>query len=187
MTSYAFPTDSATETLNPDPPSLYPYVHYPAFSPQYLRQLLDRLHSLSHGDLAGVLPSLNEPTLYALGAALSLPDPERSVEIAGDLHVRLGEELRFRGGRTMGSDPTGQVRRGRLIQLAATFTTLSVAGVSALQRHTLAGLCPFCRVARFRLFLPSVLWHCFACHRDGALLEFAEQLLETRPGVPSPR
>lgn len=181
MTTNVNPTDSAATTDLRMPSPAYPCVEYPPYSQRYLRELLSRLNNLSAGDLMGVLPSLNEPTLYAVAAVISLDKSPFDDIAASEFEARLREELRLRECRTMGIDPAGPVRRGRLIQLAATCTTLSVAGVSSLQRHTLLGHCPFCNAHEFRLFLGSVRWRCFGCNRGGALLEFAEQLLETRP------
>jgi len=95
-----------------------------------------------------------------------------------DLRHALVAELRWRNCKAMGTDPTGPVRRGRLIQLVATCTILDRAGASSLRRDNLAGDCPFCGASEFRVFLPAVRWRCFACAREGALLEFAEVLLE---------
>ncbi len=185
MTINTFPTDSAATPHQSATTPDHPYIYYPPYSAQYLGGLVGRLNDLSGGDVPGVLPSLNEPTLYALAAAATLSNLPTASEFLADSAVPLRDELRVRGCRGMGAEPAGPVRRGRLIQLVATFATLSVAGASLLQRHTLVGDCPFCGAQRFRLFLPSVRWRCFTCGREGALLEFAERLLETRSQIAS--
>ena len=178
MTINAHPTDSL-ENANPAAAPQYPHNHYPPYSRQYLHDLLEHLHDVSGGDLAGRLPSLTEPALYALAAAVTLNDG-LVLQVRRDaLAPSLRDELRWRACRAMGTDPTGPVRRGRLIQMVSTFTTLTVAGVSESQRHKLVGTCPFCGSAKFQLMLSSVRWRCFTCEHDGGLLEFAESLLET--------
>ena len=155
-----------------------PYVHYPPYTAKYLRDFLAHLVSVSAGNPASLLTSLSEPGLYALAAALGSgvgdDDPLRDDK---NLCETLLAELRWRNCKAMGTDPRGAVRRGRLIQLVASCTSLSAAGASSLQRNNLAGECPFCSSPDFRIFLPPVRWRCFACDRQGALLEFAEQLL----------
>ena len=158
-----------------------PYVQYPPYTGTYLRDFLARLVSVSAGNPVSLLTSLSEPGLYALAAALGSG--------AGDVPLRHDEilcesliaELRWRNCKGMGMDPRGPARRGRLVQLVASCTLLSVAGASSLQRQNLAGECPFCSAPDFRVFLPTVHWRCFACDRQGALLEFAEQLLRADP------
>lgn len=157
-----------------------PYVNYPPYTATYLRDFLAHLVSVSAGNPVSLLTSLSEPGLYALAAALGSG-------VGGDDLLRHDEnlcesliaELSWRNCKGMGTDPQGHVRRGRLIQLVASCTPLSVAGASSLQRQKLSGECPFCSAPDFRVFLPSVRWRCFACDRQGALLEFAEALLES--------
>ncbi|MYC32002.1 MAG: hypothetical protein F4X64_02365 [Chloroflexi bacterium] len=156
-----------------------PYVNYPPYTATYLRDLLAHLVSVSAGNPASLLTSLSEPGLYALAAALRSVagyDPLRNDD---NLRDSLIAELRWRNCKAMGTDPQGPVRRGRLVQLVASCTLLSVAGASSLQRQKLSGECPFCSAPDFRVFLPTVHWRCFACDRQGSLLEFAESLLET--------
>ena len=180
MTINASPTDSARPFPDVDASTQYPYVHYPPYSRQYLGELPQHLVNVSGGDPVAVLPSLTEATLYALAAATVLTNPSLPGYATGGLIDPLRAELRWRNCRTMGADPVGPVRRGRLIQMASTFTNLTRVGASPLQRYTLVGRCPCCDASAFRLFLPSVYWRCFACDREGALLEFAEHLLQTR-------
>ncbi|MCY4417289.1 MAG: hypothetical protein OXE87_13425 [Chloroflexi bacterium] len=179
MTINVHPTDSL-ENANPAATPQYPYNHYPPYSRQYLRNLLERLCDVSGGDLAGRLPSLTEPALYALAAAVTLNDGFILGIRRDALAAPLRDELRWRACRAMGTDPTGPTRRGRLVQMVGTFTTLTVAGVSESQRQKLVGTCPFCGSTEFQLILSSVHWRCFTCGHDGGLLEFAERLLETR-------
>lgn len=94
--------------------------------------------------------------------------------------AELRRELRHRNGRAMGSDPAGAVRRGRLLQLIGSFTTLSRSGASPLQRNRISGDCPLCDgAATLSVFLESVRWRCFACDRQGGLPEFAAAMLDT--------
>ena len=155
-----------------------PYVHYPPYTATYLRDFLAHLVSVSAGNPVSLLSSLSEPGLYALAAALAANSRGAEPLLDQNLRDALIAELRWRNCKAMGTDSRGSVRRGRLIQLVATSTDLDRAGASSLQRDNLAGDCPFCGSSEFRLFLPAVRWRCFACDRQGALLEFAESLLE---------
>ncbi len=175
-------TDSSLVGDLDEPSGQFPYVHYPPYSRSYLRDFLAHLGSKFGGDVTSAVPSLGEPGLYALSAALALGLHEDQLEAGDNLRDTLIAELRSRNCKGMGTQPRGSVRRGRLVQIAATCTTLAVAGASALQRHNLAGDCPFCRAHDFRVFLPAVRWRCFACGRQGGLLEFAESLLHTDAG-----
>ena len=175
-------TDSSLVGDLGEPAGQFPYVHYPPYSGEYLRDFLAHLVSRFGGDVASAVPSLGEPGLYALSAAIALGIHENQFHAGDHLRDALIAELRSRNGKGMGTQPRGSVRRGRLVQIAATCTTLTVAGASSLQRHNLAGACPFCGAPDFRVFLPAVRWRCFACGRQGALLEFAENLLHTDAG-----
>lgn len=179
MTTYESSTDSSVATHGGKSTSYFQEVQYPPYSRQYLHEMLTHLRNVSGSDLASALPSLNEPTLYALAAAVVLSNPPIPVEVMAGFIGPLRAELRWRGCRAMGTDPTGSVRRARLIQMVTTVSALKIAGASRLQRDTLVGVCPFCQEPEFRLFLPTVRWRCFGCQRSGALLEFAECLLET--------
>lgn len=160
-----------------DVPGHFPYVHYPPHSAAYLRDFLAQLASVSGRDPASLLSSLTEPSLYTLAAALGLGIRADGLDPDDSLRDTLISELRWRNCKSMGAEPMGPARRGRLVQLAATCTVLRRAGASPLQRHNLAGVCPFCGDPGFRVFLPTVSWQCFACQRHGALLQFAEHLL----------
>ena len=145
-----------------------------------LRRMLARFLAVSGGgggNGTAILPTLPEPGLYALAAALAHPDLA-GVARPSDLADALRSEIRCRSGQGMGSDPSGPVRRSRLLQHIRIFTPLTAPGVSPLQRRKLLGDCPFCRAAAvFQVSLPAVCWQCFACARRGGLVEFAECLL----------
>ena len=180
-TIHPYTDSSLVENLG-ESPEQFGYVNYPPYSGTYLRDFLAHLRDGFGGDVASAVQSLGEPGLYALSAALALGLHEDQFEAGDNLRDALVAELRSRNCKGMGTQPRGSVRRGRLVQIAATCTTLAVAGASALQRHNLAGDCPFCRAPDFRVFLPPVSWRCFACGRQGGLLEFAESLLHTDAG-----
>ena len=160
-----------------DTPGHFPYVHYPPYSATYLRDFLSHLMSVSAGDPSSFLASLTELSLYVLAAALGSGLNADGISPDEGMFDALIAELRWRDCKSMGEEPRGAVRRGRLIQLAGTCTALETVGASSLQRHNLAGACPFCGDPDFRVFLPTVSWRCFGCGRQGALLEFAECLL----------
>ena len=179
MTIETSPTDSAgIRDDGGESAPQYPYIEYPPYTREYLHELLAHLVNVSGGDPAAALPTLTEPTLYALAAAVALrcgSEPERRTD---GLARPLLAELRWRDCRDMGTDAAGSVRRGRFIQMVTTLTTLTTAGASSLQRHKLTGDCAFCGASEFQALLPTVSWRCFACGRQGGLLEFAEHLLQ---------
>ena len=177
MTVKASIIDSAGTLDGDESAPQYPYIEYPPYSRQYLSELLARLVDVSGGDPIALLSTLTEPTLYALVAAVTLLNRPDAEYLPDALRPALLSELRWRECRDMGTDAAGAARRGRLVQMVTTLTTLTAAGASPLQRHKLAGDCVFCGAPDFQVFLPAVSWHCFACHRQGALLEFAERLL----------
>ena len=161
----------------------YPVSVFPPYDRRQLRALRERLRAAAGGAPASTLAlsAVPEPGLYALAAALAGESGESGGR--GDLAARLRAELRTRNCRGMGVDPVGAVRRGRLLQLIGTFTTLRVAGVSSLQRRRMRGGCPLCGEAdSLRVSLGPVRWQCFACGRGGGLLEFAEELLAKSAG-----
>ncbi len=179
MTTTSDPIDSVRHSSDATIAGQYPAVPYPLHTDQYLRDFLDYLLGVVEDDPAPVMPSLTEPSLYVLAAALARHGPIHRP--TADWTIPLLREIRWRNCRAMGSNPTGRVRRGRLIQLIGSLTPLAVAGASPLQRDKLAGRCPFCRDGSLRVFLRAVRWRCFGCDRNGGLLEFAEYLLETIP------
>ena len=161
----------------------YPASVFPPYDRRQLRALRERLRAAGGGAPASALAlsAVPEPGLYALAAALAGESGESGGR--GDLAARLRDELRTRNCRGMGVDPVGAVRRGRLLQLIGSFTTLRVAGVSSLQRRRMSGGCPLCGEAdSLRVSLALARWQCFACGRSGGLLEFAEELLAKGDG-----
>ena len=161
----------------------YPASVFPPYDRRQLRALRERLRAAAGGAPASALAlsAVPEPGLYALAAALAGEAGESDGR--GELAARLGAELRTRNCRGMGVDPVGAVRRGRLLQLIGSFTTLRVAGVSSLQRRRMSGGCPLCGEAdSLRVSLALVRWQCFACGRSGGLLEFADELLAKSAG-----
>ena len=170
-------TDSIVTGEFDDAPGHFPYVEYPPHSAAYLRDFLSHLAGASDGEPASLLTSLTEPSLYTLAAALGTGNCVDGLHSDDGLRDALIAELRWRNCKTMGVDPEGPVRRGRLVQLAGSCTILETVGASSLQRHNLAGVCPLCGDPGFRVFLPTVSWRCFGCARQGGLLEFAECLL----------
>ena len=121
------------------------------------------------------LPDTGVPDAALPDAAL----PDAALPDAA-LIDELRQELRWRNCRAMGCDPAGAVRRGRLLQLIGSFTTLSHAGASPLQRHRRRGDCPLCAgPATLSVFLDRVRWRCFGCDRQGGLPEFAAAMLDT--------
>ena len=178
-----------------------PAVSYPPYTPAHLQDFIRRSSTALSGAAEVTLAAISEPGLYTLTAALfsfcvarrpnpgaippdgtaGLPDAE--LPAAGlpspALVDELRQELRWRNCRAMGADPAGAVRRGRLLQLIGSFTTLSSAGASPLQRHRLRGDCPLCAApATLSVFLASVRWRCFGCDRQGGLPEFAAAMLD---------
>ena len=185
MSSPAYPIDSALlpSDLVPTTDPLASTV-FAVHDRERLRDFLEYLASLPGDNLASRVASLSEPGLYTLVAALAVAgESAAGSRIKSDYAAvvpGLLAEMRRRNCRGMGDDPTGPARRGRLLQLAGTFTTLSPAGNSPLQEHKLAGSCPFCGGdPSFQVYLPRVRWQCFGCSRRGGLLEFAECLLES--------
>ena len=184
-------TDSGDIPRRSEPAAEWPATVFPAYADQYLRDFLAHLLNVSQGSPAAILPTLSEPSLYTLAVALARvrpalsPDAPATDALATDglatstdgLPDALLAELRWRNCRAMGTDPAGPARRGRLLQIIGAFGQLRTLGPSPLQRHKLAGRCPFCQSAMFQVFLPSVRWRCFDCQRGGGLLEFAECLL----------
>ena len=161
----------------------YPAAVFPPYDGGQLRALRERLRAAAGGAPASALAlsAVPEPGLYALAAALAGESGESDGR--GELAARLRAELRTRNCRGMGVDPVGAVRRGRLLQLIGSFTTLRVAGVSSLQRRRMSGGCPLCGEAdSLRVSLSLARWQCFACGRGGGLLEFAEELLAKGAG-----
>ena len=161
----------------------YPAAVFPPYDRRQLRALRERLRAAAGGAPASALAlsAVPEPGLYALAAALAGEAGESGG--GGELAARLRAELRTRNCRGMGVDPVGAVRRGRLLQLIGSFTTLRVAGVSSLQRRRMRGGCPLCGAAdSLRVSLALARWQCFACGRSGGLLEFAEELLAKGAG-----
>ena len=164
----------------------YPAAVFPPYDGRQLRALRERLRAAAGGAPASALAlsAVPEPGLYALAAALAGESGESGESGGrGELAARLRAELRTRNCRGMGVDPVGAVRRGRLLQLIGSFTTLRVAGVSSLQRRRMRGGCPLCVEAdSLRVSLALARWQCFACGRSGGLLEFAEELLAKSAG-----
>ena len=142
---------------------------------------------MSNGDLASGLTALSSAGLYTLVVALagaagvgrgSWNADRRILDQLPAAAPALLAELRRRDYRGLGDDPTGPVRRGRLLQLAGAFTTLSEPGGATRQRQKMSGACPFCGdPASLQVSLPAVTWHCFGCEKSGGLREFAECLL----------
>ena len=187
MTS-SFPTDSYLYLVGDDDTSAeWPATPFPEYTADHLTQFVDHLWAVSNGDLASGLPVLSSAGLYTLvvvsaRAAGLGPGPwkvdrrirEQLPAIAPDLLA----ELRRRDCRGLGDDPTGPVRRGRLLQLVGAFTPLSQPGGTTRQRRQLSGACPFCtEPASLLVSLPRVTWRCFGCDQSGGLREFAECLL----------
>lgn len=183
MIDPATPIDSVL--LSPEPETASPHLaaaNFPPLTDQRLREFLERFSAQAGDNLAHGLPSLSEPGLYALVAAVARADAlEPEPRIADQFSVvvpSLLAELRRRNCRGMGTDPAGPVRRGRLLQLIGAFATLTSPGTSPREDTKLAGACPLCNAeSSLQVSLPRVQWQCFSCARSGALLEFAEYLL----------
>ena len=196
MTTPATPIDSVL--LFPEPEMAASHLlaaDFPPLTDQRLREFLERFSALAGDNPANGLSSLSEPGLYALAAAIARagalePGPSLELEprIAGQFRAvvpSLLAELRRRNCRGMGTDPAGPIRRGRLLQIIGAFTTLTSPGASLREQTRLVGACPLCHAASsLQVSLTTVQWRCFACSRTGALLQFAECLLEA---IPSPR
>ena len=184
MTAPAMPIDSVLLLPGPETASSHlPAANFPPLTDQRLREFLERFSALTGGNLANGLSSLSEPGLYALVAAIArvnAPEPEPPLADQFSAVVpSLLAELRRRNCRGMGTDPAGPVRRGRLLQIIGAFTTLTSSGTSPRERTRLVGVCPLCNAeSSLQVSLTTVRWQCFSCSRAGALLEFAQCLLE---------
>ena len=158
-------------------------VSYPPYTTAQLQDFMRRISTALPGTTEITLAAVSEPGLYTLTAALfafANRNADPPAGRAAALIAELCRELRQRNGRAMGSDPAGPVRRGRLLQLIGSFTTLSRAGASPLQRHRISGDCPLCAGPKtLSVFLASVRWRCFACDRQGGVPEFAAAMLDT--------
>ena len=187
MTS-SFPTDSYLFlTGDHAEPTEWPATRFAEYTDERLAQFADHLWAVSNGDLASGLPVLSGAGLYTLVVALASAAGVGHVSWTADVRVRdqllatapaLLVELRRRDYRGLGDNPTGPVRRGRLLQLVGAFTSLSQPGGATRQRQKMQGACPFCdEPASLQVSLPTVTWRCFGCEKSGALREFAECLL----------
>ncbi len=187
MTS-SFPTDSYLFIIGDDAAQTeWPTTPFPEYTDERLTQFVDRLWAMSNGDLPSGLPMLSSSGLYTLVVVLaraagvghgSWTADARITEQLPAAATALLAELRRRDCRGMGDDPTGPVRRGRLLQLVGAFTPLSQSGATARQRRKMRGPCPFCdEPASLQVSLPAVTWRCFGCGQSGGLREFAEGLL----------
>ena len=184
----SFPTDSYLILTRDDAaPAEWPATQFPEYTDDHLTQFVDHLWAVSNGDLSSGLPSLSSAGLYTLVVALAWTAGVGHRSWSADQRIRdqlpaavpaLHAELRRRDCRGMGDDPTGTVRRGRLLQLVGAFTTLSQPGGTSRQRQNMSGACPFCgEPPSLQVSLPAVTWHCFGCDQSGGLREFAECLL----------
>lgn len=187
MTS-SLPTDSYLFLTGDDAElTEWPATPFPEYTNERLTQFVDHLRAVSNDDLASGLPLLSNAGLYTLvvvsarAAGLGHSPWKVARCIRDQLPAAapaLLAELRRRDCRGMGDDPTGPVRRGRLLQLVGAFTLLSQPGATARQRRKMQGDCPFCSdPASLQVSLPAVTWRCFRCERSGGLREFAECLL----------
>ena len=187
MTS-SIPTDSYLFLAGDDAaPSEWPATRFPEYTDDRLTQFVDHLWGVSNGDLASGLPLLSSAGLYTLVVALARAAGVGHGPRQADRRIReqlpaiapaLLVELRRRDCRDMGDDPTGPVRRGRLLQLVGAFAPLSQPGATTRQRAKMSGACPFCgEPASLQVSPPAVTWRCLACDQSGGLREFAECLL----------
>lgn len=187
MTS-SLPTDSYLFlTGDDDAQTELPTTPFPEHTDEHLTQFVGRLWAMSNGDLASGLPLLSNAGLYTLVVVLARAAGVGYSSWSAGRRVRdqlpaatpaLLAELRRRDYRGLGDDPTGPVRRGRLLQLVGAFTSLSQPGSTARQRRKMSGACPFCdEPASLQVSLPTVTWRCLECDRSGGLREFAECLL----------
>ena len=192
---------SANDHRGADAAVDYPATSFPLHTGASLQDFLVRLAMASANVSAPSLAMVSEPNLYtliaavfrfgrnsgadleaALGSAGFIPDgPDSGTGRAwATLLSDLRAELRWRNCQSMGKNPTGPVRRGRLLQLVGSFTTLARYSASPLHLHRRSADCPLCHApATFCVFLASVQWRCFACDGCGGLPEFADQLLDT--------
>ena len=187
-------------------PDDYPASSYPLHTDGSLRLFLRQLAMATSSIPTTALPILPEPSLYTLAAAMfwfgNGPEQHLDAALMGagfvpadgttsigrswrtQLLPELRKELRWRDCRSMGKNPSGPVRRGRLLQMAASFVTLKAVNASPLHQHKLVGTCPFCgERSLLQVFLRDVSWRCFACQRGGGLLEFADELLDAAASV----
>ena len=187
MTS-SLPTDSYLFlTGDDDAQTEWPTTPFPEYTDEHLTEFVDRFWAMSNGDLASGLAVLSISGLYTLVVVLARAarvghGPWRAYRRVRDqlpaATPALLAELRCRGYRGLGDDPTGPVRRGRLLQLIGAFTSLSQLGGTTRQRRKMQGDCPFCgEPASLQVSLPAVTWRCFECGQSGGLREFAECLL----------
>ncbi len=187
MTS-SLPTDSYLYLAGDDnTPAEWPATRFPDYTDDHLHQFVDHLWAASNGDLAAGISALSSAGLYTfvvvlaraagLGNQPPMVDPRIREQLPAIAPALLAE-LRRRDCRGMGDDPTGPVRRGRLLQLVGAFTSLSQLGSTTHQRRKMRGACPFCSdPASLQVSLPAVTWHCFGCDQSGGRREFAECLL----------
>lgn len=187
MTS-SFPTDSYLYLVgDDDTPEEWPATPFPEYTDDHLTQFVDHLWAVSNDDLASGLAALSSAGLYTLvvvsawtaglGHGSWQADRRIRAQLPAATPVLLAE-LRRRDCRGLGDDPTGPVRRGRLLQLVGAFTILSPPGGATRQRQKMSGACPFCaEPASLQVSLPAVTWRCFGCDQSGGLREFAECLL----------
>lgn len=187
MTS-SFPTDSYLFLTGDDAePTKWPATHFPEYTDERLTQFVDHLRAMSNDDLPAGVPFLSSAGLYTLVVVLaraagvgygSWTADARITRQLPSAATALLAELRRRDCQGMGDDPTGPVRRGRLLQLVGAFTPLYQSGATTRQRRNMQGDCPFCGDAgSLQVALPAVIWSCFECKRSGGLREFAECLL----------
>ena len=184
----SFPTDSYLFLAGDDAEQAeWPATHFPDYTDERLTQFVDHLWTMSNGDLESGPPVLSIAGLYTLVVVLAKAAGIGHGSWTADARITaqlptvtpaLLAELRRRDCRSLGSDSTGPVRRGRLLQLLGAFTSLSQPGSTARQRQKMQGACPFCgQRASMQVSLPSVTWRCFECSQSGGLREFAECLL----------
>ena len=187
MTSW-LPTDSYLYLTGDDAEHTeWPATRFPEYTDEHLTQFVDRLWAVSNGDLVSGLPALSGAGLYTLVVAMAWAAGVGHGSWSVDQRIRdqlpaatpaLLAELQRRDSQALGDDPTGPVRRGRLLQLVGAFTTLSQPSGATRQRQKMSGACPFCdEPASLQVSLPTVTWRCFGCEKSGALREFAECLL----------
>ena len=184
----SFPTDSYLYLVGDDDTAAeWPATPFPEYTDDILDQFVDHLWAVSNGDLASGLPVLSSAGLYTLVVVSAWTSGLGHGSCQADRRIReqltaitpaLLAELRRRNSRNMGDDPTGPVRRGRLLQLVGAFTPLSHLGNTTRQRRKMRGACPFCSDPEsLHVSLPAVTWRCFGCDQSGGLREFAECLL----------
>ncbi len=187
MTSW-LPTDSYLYLTGDDAEQTeWPATRFPEYTDEHLTQFVDRLWAMSNGDLASGMPVLSTAGLYTLAVVLARTAGVGHGSWTADARIAdqlpaatpaLLAELQRRDSQALGDDPTGPVRRGRLLKLVGAFTSLSQASGATRQRQKMQGACPFCdEPASLQVSLPTVTWHCFGCEKSGALREFAECLL----------